>query len=410
MFYDFANSAFTTIIVSVVYSAYFIKAVVIGDEGYGEMLWGRAVAISMTLVAITAPVFGAIADYSRAKKKFLFYNCYLTIIFTSLLFFVRQGDVIMGMIFFIIANFGFNSANVFYDAFLPEITSQKDIGKTSGYGWAWGYVGGLVSLVSSLILLKLSDAYVVYIFPMIGLHLFAYSMVTFIWLREVRKPSKRTNYFRVAYQRIRFSVSNIRRLPELFRYMISYLIYNSGIYTVILFAAIYGINRFGMSMQDMIFYFIFAQFSSILGSVLFGRFADKASVKDSLSISLLIWILVVIWAFFCQSALEYYFVGFLAGLAIGSSQANSRTMLSILTPRSKQAEFFGFYTLTGRLSSIFGPLLYGSIAYFSGSIRFAILSLIIFFISGWVILNTVKIKQGIEDAGKLIQDDRIDDV
>ena len=410
MFYDFANSAFTTIIVSVVYSAYFIKAVVIGDEGYGEMLWGRAVAISMTLVAITAPVFGAIADYSRAKKKFLFYNCYLTIIFTSLLFFVRQGDVMMGMIFFIIANFGFNSANVFYDAFLPEITSQKDIGKTSGYGWAWGYVGGLVSLVSSLILLKLSDAYVVYIFPMIGLHLFAYSMVTFIWLREVRKPSKRTNYFRVAYQRIRFSVSNIRRLPELFRYMISYLIYNSGIYTVILFAAIYGINRFGMSMQDMILYFIFAQFSSILGSVLFGRFADKASVKDSLSISLLIWILVVIWAFFCQSALEYYFVGFLAGLAIGSSQANSRTMLSILTPRSKQAEFFGFYTLTGRLSSIFGPLLYGSIAYFSGSIRFAILSLIIFFISGWVILNTVKIKQGIEDAGKLIQDDRIDDV
>ncbi|MDD2331131.1 MAG: MFS transporter [Candidatus Cloacimonetes bacterium] len=406
MFYDFANSAFTTIIVSVVYSAYFVKSVVIGDPGYGEMLWGRAVAISMTLVAISAPIFGAVADHSRAKKRFLFINCYLTIIFTSLLFFVKQGDVMLGMILFIIANFGFNSANVFYDAFLPEITRKEDIGKTSGYGWAWGYVGGLVSLVSSLILLKTSESYVRYIFPMIGLHLFVYSLVTFVWLKEVRRPSRRTNYFRVAYQRIRFSLLNVRKLSELYRYLISYMIYNSGIYTVILFAAIYGINRFGMSMQDMIIYFIFAQFSSILGSLLFGWIADKTDVKESLVLSLLIWILVVVWAFFCRSSLEYYCVGFVAGLAIGSSQANSRTMLSILTPKDKQAEFFGFYTLTGRLSSIFGPLLYGTIAYFSGSIRFAILSLIIFFISGWLILNSVKLDKGISDANLLLHNNQ----
>ena len=135
MFYDFANSAFTTIIVSVVYSVYFIKSVVGGPSGYGEMLWGRAIGLSMTLVAISAPILGAVADYSRAKKRMLFINCYLTVIFTALLYFVKPGDVFLGMLFFIIANFGFNSANVFYDAFLPEICQPEDIGKVSGFGF-----------------------------------------------------------------------------------------------------------------------------------------------------------------------------------------------------------------------------------------------------------------------------------
>jgi len=119
MFYDFANSAFTTIIVTVVYSVYFINSVVGGEPGYGEMLWGRAIGISMTMVALTAPILGAVADFSRAKKRMLFLNCYLTVIFTALLYFVRPGQVFLGMLFFIIANFGFNSANVLYDAFLP---------------------------------------------------------------------------------------------------------------------------------------------------------------------------------------------------------------------------------------------------------------------------------------------------
>ncbi len=156
MLYDFANSAFTTIIVSVVYSVYFINSVVVGIAGYGELLWGRAIGISMALVAISAPIFGAVADYSRAKKRMLFINCYLTIIFTSLLFFVKPGNVFTGMLFFIIANFGFNSANVFYDAFLPEICKPEDIGKVSGFGWAIGYVGGLVSLLVALFLVKIN--------------------------------------------------------------------------------------------------------------------------------------------------------------------------------------------------------------------------------------------------------------
>ncbi len=395
MLYDFANSAFTTIIVSVVYSVYFIKSVVVGNAGYGEMLWGRAIGISMALVAISAPIFGAVADYSRAKKRMLFINCYLTIIFTSLLFFVKPGNVFTGMLFFIIANFGFNSANVFYDAFLPEICKPEDIGKVSGFGWAIGYVGGLVSLLVALFLVKIN---VRIVFPAVALHLFLFSLFTFFWLKEFRPPSQRSNYYRIAWQRVIYSLKNIAKLPQLLKYIFSYFIYNDGIATVIVFASIYGAERFGMTTPQMITYFILAQFTSILGAAFFGWLTDKLNVKVSLSFSLLIWIGVILWAFFCSSATEYYFVGLVAGLAIGSSQANSRTMLSLLTPRNRQAEFFGFYTLTGRLSSIIGPILYGWIAHETGDIRYAVLSLIFFFVIGWILLQSVHLQEGIGQA------------
>jgi len=398
MFYDFANSAFTTIIVSVVYSAYFVKNVVAGPEGYGEMLWGRAIGISMTLVALTAPILGAVADHSRAKKRLLFMNCWLAVAFTALLWFVRPGDVFMGMLFFIIANFGFNSANVFYDAFLPEVGSPQSMGKISGYGWAFGYLGGLVSLLLSLLLLKIN---VRLIFPMIALHHFGFSLFTLFWLKELRLPSKRTNYLKAGFSRVIWSLKHIRKLPQLTRYILSYFIYNDGITTVIAFASIYGITRFGMNTQQMIVYFILAQFTSIAGSALFGWLTDRTDTKVSLSISLLIWIAVVIWAFFCSTATEYYFVGLLAGLAIGSSQSNSRTMLSQLTPPERQAEFFGFYTLTGRLSAIVGPILYGWIAHKTGNLRWSVLSLIVFFIVGWILLQSVSLSRGIKQAREL---------
>lgn len=399
MFYDFANSSFTTIIVTVVYSAYFIKQVVGGTAGYGEQLWGRAVAISMTLVALSAPIFGAVADFSRSKKKFLFINCYITVIFTGLLYFVNSGEIIKGMIFFIIANFGFNSANVFYDAFLPEITEPEDIGKVSGYGWALGYVGGLLSLFISLILVKID---VRLVFPAIAAYFFVFSLITFFWLKELRLPSKRTNYFKTAIQRITFTYRNIKKIPELLKYLFSYFIYNDGITTVIVFASIYGITRFGMTTQNMIVYFILAQVSSVIGSAVFGNLTDKIGVKKTLSMSLFIWIVVVIWAFYCKSGFEYYFVGLTAGLAIGSSQSNSRTLLAMLTPHNKQAEFFGFYTLTGRLSSIIGPLVYGEIARRTGSPRWSVLSLIVFFVTGFVILQSVNVQKGVNDAKQLI--------
>ena len=253
--YDFANSSFTTVIVTVIYSKYFVKTVVNNGE-IGTALWGRAVAISMLLVALSAPIFGAIADFSRAKKKFLFYNTYLSIIFTALLYFVGKGDIFKGMLFFIIANFGFNSANVFYNALLPDIVKRNNLGKVSGWGWALGYVGGLISLF--IVLPFVNNHLIRWIFPTIALFFLIFSLFTFVFLREVRLPSKRKNYFKTAFYRIKDSLLNIGKFTDLLRFIISYLIYNDGIVIVISFAAIYGATCFGMNDKQLIFYFIIA--------------------------------------------------------------------------------------------------------------------------------------------------------
>lgn len=389
--YDFANSSFTTIIVTVVYSVYF-KKVVVNQGELGTALWGRAVSISMLMVAVSAPIFGAVADYSRSKKKFLFINCYLTVIFTALLYFVKAGNIFTGMLFFIIANFGFNSGNVFYNALLPDIASRDELGKVSGLGWGIGYIGGLISLV--LVLPLVNNHLTRLVFPTVAVFFGLFALITFFLLKEVRKPSKRTNYFKTAVNRIIKSFENIRRFRELVKFIISYLIYNDGIIIVISFAAIYGATRFGMNQKQLITYFIIANVTSMFGAIIFGYVLDKIGAKRTISVTLFIWLIVVIWAFFCKNAKEFYFVGMLAGIAIGSSQSSSRTMLALLTPREKTAEFFGFYSVTGRLASIFGPLVYGEISRITGNQRWAILSVIMFFVVGFFVLQTVNEEKG----------------
>ena len=392
MFYDFANSAFTTVMVTVVFSVFFVNSIAAGRHEGAEWYWSLAVSISMTLAAIAAPILGAMADYSHSKKKFLFVFTYLTIASTALFFFAGKGDYILGMILFIIANFSFNSALVFYDAFLPEVSTPETIGKISGLGWGLGYLGGLVSLLVALLLVN-KGAYR-WIWPMNAAHIFLFSLLTFILLKEKKVATPKTNYLKVAVNRIVFSLKHIRKMPDLLSYLFSYFLYNVGIYTVIAFAAIYGGNQFKMSQQSLIIFFIIAQVTSVIGAVAFGWLSDKYNVRLSLSVSILVWIGVVAWAFFCTSAKEYYALGLVAGLAIGSSQANSRTMLSILTPLDRQAEFFGFYTLVGRISAIVGPFVYGNLTRVTGNQRYAIVSLGAFFILGWFILQKVNLERG----------------
>ncbi len=393
--YDFANSAFVTVIVTVVYSVYFKKQVV-GSEELGTALWGRAVSLSMLMVALIAPFLGAIADHSSFKKRFMLIFCYLSVAFTGALYFVRAGHIAAGMFFFIVANFGFNASNVFYNAFLPELCTRQDMGKVSGLGWGFGYVGGLLALLLSLPLVSLN---VRLVFPMIALFYGLFAIVTFTLLKEKKAAaSAPSSYIKIAVGRIASTFRNIRKFRDLVRYLIAYLIYNDAIVVVISFAAIYGSTRFNMNAQQLIIYFIIAQVTSILGSVVFGYLIDILKARLTITITLFLWTLVVLWAYFCRSAGEYYLVGILAGIAIGSSQSSSRTMLALLTPREKMAEFFGFYSLTGRLASIMGPLVYGEIARVTGDQRKAILAVLVFFVVGGIILQFVNENRGAELA------------
>ncbi|PID28364.1 MAG: MFS transporter [Candidatus Cloacimonadota bacterium] len=392
--YDFANSSFTTIIVTVVYSVYFVN-VVAENPAKGTMLWSTAISLSMFLVAVSSPVFGAIADFSRSKKKFLFINTYITIIFTALLYFVDKGDVLKGMIFFVVANFGFNSANVFYNAFLPEIAEKEEVGRVSGLGWAFGYVGGLLSLV---ICLPLVHNAVRWVFPVISFYFFIFSLVTFFWLKEFKRPSRRTNYFKVAFQRLAHSYKNISKIKQLKKFLISYFVYNDAVVTVIAFGAIYGKEAFDMSNKDLLIYFILMQVTSMVGAAVFGFISDKIGCKKTIQITLLIWISVVFAAFFCRTEMQFYGVGLIAGLALGSSQSASRSMLALLTPENKNAEFFGFFAFSGKLAAIAGPLVYGFAREITGSQRWAVLTVSAFFVAGFILLLFVDEKQGIKEA------------
>ncbi len=392
--YDFANSSFVTVIVTVVYSVYF-KSKVVGSDELGTALWGRAVSLSMLMVAILAPFLGAIADHSNVKKRFMLIFCYLSVVFTGLLYFVGKGDIFSGMLFFIVANFGFNASNVFYNAFLPEIAPRKDMGKISGLGWGFGYVGGLIALLISLPLVKFN---VRLVFPMIAAFYGLFAIVTFTLLHERRIVVDRVSYISIGFRRIASTFRNIRQFGDLLRFLVAYLIYNDAIVVVIAFASIYGATRFDMSTQQLIVYFIIAQVTSIVGSILFGYLIDILKARLTITITLAIWIAVVLWAYFCRTATEYYFVGVLAGIAIGSSQSSSRTMLALLTPHEKKAEFFGFYSLTGRIASVAGPLVYGEIARVTGDQRKAILAVLVFFVVGGVLLQLVNEKRGTELA------------
>ena len=399
--YDFANSSFTTVIVTVVYSVYF-KSVVVGKEGVGDSLWGLSVSLSMLIVALISPILGAIADHTRSKKKFLFVFCYTSVLFTALLYFIQAGAVMWGMLIFIIANIGYEGGNVFYNAFLPEITTKKNLGKVSGLGWGIGYLGGLSALVLSYLFIETN---IPLVFPLIAVFFGVFAIPIFIFLKESRaqKTTDHVNYLKIGYGRIKNTFHHIKDLKELSRFLISFFIYNDGIKTVIVFAAIYGAQRFGMTGSQLIIYFVLANITSFIGSIIFGFVVDRIGAKRTISITLLIWIAVVIWAFFCNNVTQFYGVGLLAGIAIGSCQSASRSLFSLLTPEDKHAEFFGFYAVSGKAAAIIGPVLYGLLVLILHSQRLAILSIALFFVAGFLVLQTVNEEKGIQVASHIFR-------
>jgi UMF1 family MFS transporter len=397
--YDFANQSFVTIIVTVLFSMYF-KDIVVARGEYGTFLWGIAVSISMACVALLAPVMGAMADYSGYRKRLLFITTYITIYFTLMLYFVNVGDILLGMILFIVANFFFQISYVFYNSFLPIIFEKHEISRVSGIAWGIGYLGGLATLFMIMPIIGRSfpenwgahfDFRLAFI--IVGTSFAVFSLPTFIYLRERKIAHIRTNYWVVGFKRVFHTARDISKYIEIVKFLIAFFCYNNGIYVVISFAAIYGLTRFDMEASEMIIYFLIAQPSSFIGAFSFGYLADRIGTKNSINISLILWIIVITGAFLAATKYQFYLVGIGAGFVMGSSQANSRTMLAQFTPPEKSSEFFGFFSLTTCLSAILGPLFYGLISSVSGDQRYAILSIIFFFVLGLIVMQFVKEKK-----------------
>lgn len=364
-FYDFGNSAYASVVLLAVYSAYFKNAVVGGAEG--TRLWGISVGIAAILVAIVSPILGTIADFTKAKKKFLMIFTAMAIIFTAMLFFVGPGDVFMGMLFFILAEIGYRAAQVFYDALLTDVSTPESIGFVSGKGWAVGMIGGIIALLIVLLPIQLIGNQVIpYAFLITAVFYLASSIPTFLWVEERQQPETipaGETTISLAFKKLIQTFRDVKNYKEFIKYMVAFLIYNDGIMMLMDFAAIIGATLFGMEQLQLIILVIILQIAGTFGALLFGRISDKKSSKEAIIFSLIILILSITGLFFIKDIKMFFVIGALAGFSLSGAQAVSRTMVSQLAPATKTAEFYGFLSVAGRTSTFVGPLVFGTISF-----------------------------------------------
>ena len=406
--YDFGNSAYAAVILLAVYSAYFKGTVVGGAEG--SRLWGIAVGIAMLVVAVSSPVLGAIADFSASKKRFLLIFSGISWAFTALLYFVEEGDVFIGMLFFILAEIGYRSGQVFYNSLLPEIAEPEEMGRVSGNGWAIGSLGGILALLILLpLIISVEGTWIVrFSLAFTSLYFAAAAMPAFFWIKERAVPKQLpegASYLSVAFKRLVDTAKTLGDFKDFIRFIIAFLVYNDGILMALNFASIIGAVLFGMNQQQLIIFMIIVQITSVLGAYLAGIAGKKFGFKQSLTYSLIMMIAVVLGMLFAQNLGQFYLIGALAGFALTGVQSVSRTLVGYFAPQGRSAEFYGFFAVTGRTSSFIGPTIYGFIAYGAAQYfenrgylslmaeqlgqRVAIASIVVFLLIGLLILSNV---------------------
>lgn len=401
--YDAADSAFTTVIITAFYAPFFSK-VIVGDSIRGAYLWGWALSGSEIVVALLAPILGAIADFSGSRKKFLGACAAVIIIFTAALWFVRPGMVGLAIALFIIANVGFAGGNVFIDSFLPGLSNESNAGRLSGLKYGIGYMSGLVAVIlagqfasgidtptpelvdrARLIPVVVASYYAVMVIP------------TFFFLRDRSVPQALPpgeNYLSVGFRQLRRTFTQIRRYRELVKLLVAFLVYNDGVVTVIGFAAIYAVDTIGFTSGDILIMFVTLNVVAAAGAIAFGRLADRIGQKRTILISLAIWIVAVTLAYLAHSRTTFWIGAALVGIGMGSTQSVTRSLLALFTPQQNAAEFFGFLGVAGKALAFLGPLVFGVITQATGSQRPAIFAIAAFFIVGMILLSFVDEAKG----------------
>jgi UMF1 family MFS transporter len=386
--FDFANTSFSIVVVTFLYAVYFKKTVAQGLP-IGDLYWSIGTSLSMIITAIIAPVLGAIADYSAGKKRFLLFFTILCIVSTSLLYFVGEGQVFWGVLIFVLANVGFEAGLVFYDAFLPEITSPKNYGRVSGYGFGMGYLGSLVTL--AIVYPFIQSGNITTTFPVSAVFFLFFSLPLFLFLKDSRvEVQNKQSYLKIGISRVWTTITHLKNYKNLAMFLLAYFFYIEGVNTVIFFSGNYASTTLGFSNSELLIFFLTVQTTAIVGSVIFGILADSIGQKKVIIISLLMWLITVLLAFLIEDKNGFYIVGLIAGSAMGSSQSASRSLMSKLTPPDRKTEFFGFYSFFGKSSAVIGPLVFGLVSFLSGNQRLAIISIGFFFLAGLLILTKVK--------------------
>ena len=412
--YDFANQPFTTITITFIYSTFFASTIFLGSEEAGVAAWGKAITISSLIVAFLSPIMGVIADRGGYRKLFLIFWTWVCILFSFLLYFPLPGDVFKALLFFCIANIGFEMGGVFLNAYLPEIAPKNKIGRISGYGWSFGYIGGLLALAACFVFLvfpenpinpltgnvfnKNSFEHIRIINVIIAIWLAVFSIPTFLIVKSNKKISKeRDDLISKSFFELKKTILEIKKYKEILRFLFARIIYNDALITVIAFGGPYAYTQFGFDMDTngklMIFAIVLNIFAGI-GAFLIGFIDDYIGGKRTIQLTNLGFIIALTIAFLAPSLengeIYFWISGILIGVFMGPNQAASRSLMGRLIPENKENEFYGFFAFSGKATAFLGPLLFTVVITYTDSMRISLLMLAFLFLIGMILLKKLK--------------------
>lgn len=404
--YDFANSPFTTLVVTFIYSTYFTKAIA-ENEIIGTALWSKGVTISAILVAILSPIMGAVADKGGYRKSFLLLMTAIAVVGSASLYKFLPGQIMQALLWFIIANFAFEMGMVFYNAFLPDIAPPGKIGRISGYGWSLGYVGGLIAMFIALI---------GFIYPevpwfgfskengeniratnlLVSVWFLIFSIPIFIWVKEDKSQISKSekNIIVASFRQLVNTFHEIKRFRQIVRLLLARLFYNDGLITIFAFGGIYAAGTFHFSFTEIMIFGIVLNVAAGAGAFVMGFWDDRIGGKKTIQISLYGLIIAAIIAVFSPNKIFFWIAGIIVGIFSGPNQAASRSLMGRFVPPDKENEFFGFFAFSGKATAFMGPFLLGTLTEFFNSQRVGISAVLIFFIVGALFLVKVDETEG----------------
>jgi UMF1 family MFS transporter len=408
--FDFANSAYTTLVVTFVYSIYFVSAIA-PDPVTGTALWSRGVTLTALCVAFFSPVLGALADQGGLRKPFLFLSTAVTVTGTAVLFWIEPGQVMWALVWFVVSNIAFEFSNVFYNAYLPDIATVENIGRISGVGWGLGYVGGLAAMVFVL---------AAFIHPAVpwfgvstaeGTHIRAACLVVAIWFSLFSIPlflwvpgthakvqSGPRTIVKTGMADLMDTFREIRRYRQIVRLLVARMIYNDGLVTIFAFGGIYAAGTFGFSFQEIMIFGIVLNMAAGIGALIMGVFDDRLGGKTTIQVSNGVLALAVLMAVLAPDKPMFWVAGVLVGFFAGPNQSASRSLLGRFVPEEKENQFYGFFAFSGKLTAFMGPFLLGVLTRVFDSQRAGVAVVMLFFVAGGLLLSRVDETEGLAAA------------
>jgi len=429
--YDWANSAFATTVMAGFFPLFFKKYWSLGaDVNVSTAQLGFGNSLAGLLVAVMAPILGAVADRGSAKKKFMIFFAYVGALMSACLFWVQQGDWALAILVYVLGVVGFSGSIAFNDALLPHIASEEEIDYVSGLGYAMGYLGGgLLFLVNVLMVLKpalfgLADAgdAVKYSFLSVGLWWGVFTVFTIAWVKEKKRPfsdSASGGAVTQGFKQFIGTFKKARHLKTVFLFLLAYWFYIDGVDTIIRMAVDYGMS-IGFDSNDLILALLLVQFIGFPAAILFGKLGQRWGVRKSIYLAIAVYLFITLWGVMMTRKWEFYVLAVFIGCVQGGIQALSRSYYSRLIPKEQSAEFYGFYNMLGKFAVIFGPALMGVVGLCARNLlmpasptpgqilavghlasRCSIASILILFLFGAVLLHFVDEEKGKAEAAYL---------